>query len=133
MSSMNHVILLGNLTRDPEARSITGGQSVADLGLAVSENYKDKDGKLVEKPCFVDIVVWGKQAESCRQYLKKGAPVLIEGKLQYDQWTTEGGEKRNKIRVKAMRVQFLGKPPAESAAKGKPKPEPEEEFEPMPF
>ncbi len=132
MNSMNHVILLGNLTRDPETRSIPGGQLVADLGLAISDNYKDKEGKLVEKTCFVDIAVWGKQAESCRQYLKKGLPVLIEGKLQYDQWTTESGEKRNKLRVKAMRVQFLGKA-VETTGKVKPKPEPEEEFEPVPF
>ena len=84
MSSLNHVILMGNLTRDPETRTVTGGQSVAELGIAVNDSYKDKDGKQVDKACFVDIAVWGKQAESCQQYLKKGAPVLIEGKLQLD-------------------------------------------------
>jgi len=134
MSSLNHVILMGNLTRDPETRTVTGGQSVAELGIAVNDNYKDKDGKLVEKSCFADVVVWGKQAESCQQYLKKGAPVLVEGKLQLDQWTTEAGEKRSKLRVKAMRVQFLSKAPAaEATTKTKAPVDVEEEFEPTPF
>jgi single-strand DNA-binding protein len=125
---------MGNLTRDPETRSVTGGQVVAELGLAINESYKDKDGKQIEKACFVDITVWGKQAETCRQYLKKGAPVLIEGKLQLDQWTTEGGEKRSRLRVKATRVQFLHKAPgAEGAPKTKTPIDAEEEFEPSPF
>lgn len=134
MSSLNHVILIGNLTRDPETRSVTGGQIVADLGIAVNDSYKDKDGKQVEKACFVDIVVWGKQAESCKQYLKKGSPVLVEGKLQLDQWTTESGDKRSKLRVKAMRVQFLNKAPgAEATPKPRIPADIEEEFEPSPF
>ncbi len=131
MSSMNHVILLGHLTRDPESRTLTSGQTVAELGLAVNETYRDKEGKTIEKTCFVDITVWGKQAETCQKFLKKGAQALVEGKLQFDQWTTDGGEKRNKLRVTAVRVQFMGKPA--EGAKGKPKPEPEEEFEPTPF
>jgi single-strand DNA-binding protein len=131
MSSMNHVILLGNLTRDPESRTLATGQTVAELGLAVNETYRDKEGKSVDKTCFVDITVWGKQAESCQKFLKKGAQVLVEGKLQFDQWTTDGGEKRSRLRVTAHRVQFVGKPA--EGAKGKPKPEPEEEFEPTPF
>jgi single-strand DNA-binding protein len=133
MSSMNHVILIGNLTRDPESRTLASGQTVTDLGLAVSDNYKDKDGKLVERTCFTDIVVWGKQAELCQQFLKKGAPVLVEGKLQLDQWKTESGEKRNKLRVKAIRVQFLGRTAGTDTTRNKPAAEPEEEFEPTPF
>jgi single-strand DNA-binding protein len=108
MASMNYVILCGNLTRDPEVRQIPSGTSVADLGLAVNESYKNKAGELVETTCFVDVVVWGKTAENCGQYLHKGSPVLIEGRLQLDQWTTQEGDKRSKLRVRADRVQFLG-------------------------
>ncbi len=109
MSSTNHVILMGNLTRDPAKRTLPSGMAVAELGLAVSDNYKDKDGKLVERACFTDIVVWGRQAETCVEFLKKGSPVIVEGRLQLDQWTTEAGEKRSKLRVRANRVQFLGR------------------------
>lgn len=112
MSSMNHVFLMGNLTRDPEKRVTAGGLAVSELGVAVNDSYKDKDGKMVEKACFADVVVWGKTAELCVQYLKKGAPVLVEGRLQYDTWQTEAGEKRSKLRVRAHRVQFLGRGPA---------------------
>lgn len=112
MNSMNQVFLMGNLTRDPEKRVTPGGQSVSELGLAVNDNYKDKEGKVVERACFADIVVWGRIAETCAQYLKKGSPVLVEGRLQYDQWNTESGEKRSKLRVRANRVQFLQRAPA---------------------
>lgn len=107
MNSMNAVFLMGNLTRDPEKRVLASGMAVSELGLAVNDNYKDKDGKTVERACFADIVVWGKSAENCAQYLKKGSPVLVEGKLQLDQWQTEAGEKRSKLRVRANRVQFI--------------------------
>lgn len=107
MNSLNHVILMGHLTRDPELRKLPSGVSVADVGLAVNERYKDKDGNWVERPTFIDNVIWGKQAENCAEYLKKGAPVLIEGRLQLDQWETETGEKRSKLRVRAWRIQFL--------------------------
>lgn len=133
MSSMNHVMLMGNLTRDPEIRTLPGGQVVAELGLAINESYKDKDGKPVEKTCFADIVVWGKQAQACRQYLKKGASALVEGKLQYEQWTTEGGEKRSKLRIKAHRVQFLGRAASETKTSPPPPNRETEEFEPIPF
>lgn len=133
MSSMNHVILMGNLTRDPETRSLPGGQVVADLGLAISDAYKDKSGKLVERACFADVVVWGKPAESCKQFLKKGSPVLVEGKLQFDQWTTESGEKRSKLRIKAMRVQFLGRPMGSDKPGKEPAIEEDDVVEPVPF
>ena len=133
MSSMNHVILMGNLTRDPASRTTPGGLAVADLGLAISDNYKDKDGKLVERTCFTDIVVWGRQAETCQQYLKKGAPVLVEGKLQLDQWKTDSGENRYKLRVRADRVQFLGRTAGAESAPAKTAPELEDKFGPMPF
>ncbi len=109
MGSMNTVLLMGNLTRDPELRKTAGGTAVSDLGLAVSDKYKNKQGEQVESTCYTDVIVWGRQAENCVQYLKKGAPVIIEGRLQLDQWQTDQGEKRSKLRVRALRVQFIGR------------------------
>ena len=109
MGAINRVFLMGNLTRDPELRKTASGLTVSDLGLAVSEKYKNKAGETVETVCFCDIVVWGKQAETCGQYLTKGAPIIVEGRLQLDQWQTDKGEKRSRLRVKADRVQFLGR------------------------
>ena len=110
MPSTNIVILAGHLTRDPELKTLAGGNAVADLGLAVSEKYKDKSGEFVESVVFADVAVWGRQAETCAEYLTKGSPVLIEGKLQFDQWEDQNGGKRSKLRVKATRVQFLKGP-----------------------
>ena len=109
MSSVNRVFLLGNLTRDPELRQTQSGVSVTDLGLAVNEKYRSKAGEEVEATCFVDVVAWGRQAETCSQYLSKGAPVMVEGRLQLDTWETDAGDKRSRIRVRADRVQFLGR------------------------
>jgi len=116
MASYNRVIIAGNLTRKIELRRTEGGTACADLGVAVNENYKNKDGKLIEKVVFVDVVVWGKQAENCEKYLEKGSPVLIEGKLQQDRWENDKGEKRSKLLIRADRVQFL------SSSKAKPAP-----------
>ena len=93
MGSMNRVFLMGNLTRDPEVRHTPAGMAVSDLGLAVSDNYTSKAGEKVESVCFADVVVWGRQAETCGEYLSKGSPVMVEGRLQLDQWETEAGEK----------------------------------------
>lgn len=109
MGTMNRVFLMGNLTRDPELRHTSSGLAVSDLGLAVSEQYKSKDGQVVKRTCFTDIVVWGRQAETCGQYLGKGSAVMVEGSLQLDQWETDKGEKRSKIKVRADRVQFIGR------------------------
>ena len=109
MGSLNRVFLMGNLTRKPELRHTAGGLAVADLGVAVSDSYKNKAGELVESTCFADIVVWGRQAETCEQFLTKGAPVVVEGRLQFDQWQTDSGEKRSKLRVRADRVQFVSR------------------------
>ena len=119
MASFNKVILVGNLTRDPEKKYLPSGVAVADLGLAINESYKNKEGEWVEKPVFVDIVVWDRQAENCAQYLSKGSPLLVEGRLQLDTWETPQGEKRSKVRVRADRVQFLsggGQRSSESSA-----------------
>ena len=104
MAGYNRVVLLGNLTRDPRLREVPSGTSVADIGLATNETFRNRDGEQVEKTCFVDIVAWGRQAETCAQYLVKGAPVLVEGRLQYDQWESQQGERRSKLRVRADRV-----------------------------
>ncbi len=108
MTGFNRVVLMGNLTRDPELRTIPSGSHVADLGLATNERYRNKEGETVETTCFVDVVAWGRQAETCAQYLAKGAPVLVEGRLQLDRWENSEGQKRSKLRVKADRVRFVG-------------------------
>jgi single-strand DNA-binding protein len=110
MASFNKVILMGNLTRDPELKQAPSGAKVADLGLAVSETWRDKTGQTKEVTCFVDVVVWDKLAELCQQYLVKGRPVLVEGRLQMDEWKNQQGEKRSKLRVRADTVKFLGSP-----------------------
>jgi single-strand DNA-binding protein len=110
MASFNKVILMGNLTRDPELKQAPSGSKVADLGLAVSETWRDKNGQPREVTCFVDVVVWDRLAELCQQYLAKGRPVLVEGRLQMDEWKTPQGEKRSKLRVRADNVKFLGSP-----------------------
>jgi single-strand DNA-binding protein len=109
MGNMNRVFLMGNLTRNPELRKTPAGIAVSDLGLAVNERYRNKSGEVVESVCFADVVVWGRQAETCGQYLEKGSPVFVEGRLQLDQWKTDAGEKRSRLRVRADRVQFLGR------------------------
>jgi single-strand DNA-binding protein len=108
MASLNKVFLMGNLTRDPEVRYIPSGTAVADLSLAINERFKDRDtGEWREKPVFVDVTVWRRQAETCAEYLSKGSPVMIEGRLQLDQWESNEGQKRSKLKVLADRVQFL--------------------------
>ncbi|MFA5688477.1 MAG: single-stranded DNA-binding protein [Kiritimatiellales bacterium] len=110
MSTLNRVFLMGNLTRDPEVRYTPSGTAVGELGMAVNESYKNKAGETVESTVFVDVEVWARQAETCAEYLRKGSPVFIEGRLKLDQWENQQGEKRSKLRVRADRVQFLGSP-----------------------
>jgi single-strand DNA-binding protein len=107
-ASLNKVLLMGNLTRDPEVRYTPKGTAVGDLGLAVNDSYKAQDGTIKETVTFINVEVWGRQAETCKQYLSKGRPVFIEGQLRLDQWETPQGEKKSRMRVKADRVQFLG-------------------------
>jgi single-strand DNA-binding protein len=107
-ASLNKVLLMGNLTRDPEVRYTPKGNAVGDLGLAVNDSYKAQDGTIKETVTFINVEVWGRQAETCKQYLSKGRPVFIEGQLKLDQWETPQGEKKSQLRVRAERVQFLG-------------------------
>ena len=108
MADFNKVLLMGNLTRDPEVRYTPKGTAVGDLAIAVNESYKAQDGTTKESVLYVDIEVWGRQAETCKQYLTKGRPIFVEGRLRLDQWETPQGEKKRLLRVRADRVQFLG-------------------------
>ena len=109
MVSLNRVLLIGNLTKDPELRYTPSGTPVANLRLAVNSSFKDQSGARKEETCFVTIVVWSRQAELCHQYLKKGRSVFIEGRLIYRSWEAEG-KTRSTMEVRADRVQFLGAP-----------------------
>ena len=109
MPSLNKVFLAGNLTRDPELRYTPGGTAVAQFGMAVNRKFKNREGQLQDEATFVDIEVWGRQAETSSEYLSKGSPVLIEGRLKLDTWESkQSGERRSKLRVVGERVQFLG-------------------------
>ena len=116
MANFNKVLLIGNLTKDPELRYTPQGAAVVNLRLAVNRRFRDKNQELKEETCFVTAVVWNKQAETCNQYLHKGSPLLVEGRLQSRSWEDNSGQKRNVIEVRAERVQFLGAAPAKGAA-----------------
>ncbi len=105
MASYNRVILVGNLTRDPELRYIPSGTAVSDIGLAVNERIKRND-QWVEEATFIDITLWGRTAEVANEYLSKGSPVLIEGRLKLDRWEKEG-QKHSKLKVVGERMQML--------------------------
>jgi len=109
MASLNKVLLMGNLTRDPELRFTAGGSALTKFGLAVNRKYKQGE-EWKEDVCFVDITVWGKQAETCAEYLSKGKSVFIDGRLNFSSWESKEGQKRNKLDVVANSVQFLGNP-----------------------
>ena len=109
MASLNKVFLIGNLTKQPELRYTPSGTAVADLRLAVNRNYTTQGGEKREEVCFLTVVVWGKQAESCGEYLDKGSPILVEGRLQTREWEAKDGGKRTVIEVVAERVQFMGR------------------------
>jgi single-strand DNA-binding protein len=106
MAAFNRVILVGNLTRDPELRYIPSGTAVSDIGLAVNDRVKRGD-QWVDEPVFVDITLWGRTAEIANEYLSKGSPVLIEGRLKLDRWEKEG-QKHSKLKVIGERLQMLG-------------------------
>ena len=117
MANFNKVFLMGNLTRDPELRYVPSGTAVASFGLAVNRTYNTSSGEKKQETCFVRVVVWGRTAEICGEYLSKGSPVFIEGRLQYRAWDTPNGEKRSTLEVRAERVQFLGRGTGKSPAK----------------
>jgi single-strand DNA-binding protein len=111
MASFNKVLLLGNLTRDPEVRYTPKGSAVCDLGMAVNRSYTTDAGEKREEATFVDVTLWGRAAEVAGEYLRKGRPVFIEGRLQLDSWDDkQTGQKRSKLKVIGETMQLLGSP-----------------------
>src|SRR5260370_4861537 len=109
MPNLNRVLLIGNSTRDPETKYPPKGTAVTDIGLAVNRAWKDDSGEKKEEVTFVDVTLWGRQAEVAQEYLKKGRPVFIEGRLQLDTWTDkQTDQKRSRLRVVAENLQMLG-------------------------
>lgn len=119
MASFNKVILMGNLTKDPELRYTPNGTAVASFSLAVNRRYKQGD-EFKDEVCYIDIVVFGKQAENCGQYLGKGHGIIVDGRLQQRRWETEDGQKRSKHEVVAQSIRFLSKRDDSSLPSGPP-------------
>jgi single-strand DNA-binding protein len=107
-TNINRVVLTGNLTRDPELRTTPSGTSVCGLRIACNTRRKDASGQWVDKPNYFDVTVWGAQGENCAQYLAKGRPVAVDGRLEWREWEGENGQKRQAIDIIADSVQFLG-------------------------
>jgi single-strand DNA-binding protein len=108
MANINRVVLVGNLTRDPELRHTPSGTAVCKLRLAVNTRQKDASGQWGDKPNYFDVTVWGNQGESCAQYLAKGRPVGVDGRLDWREWEAQDGTKRQAVEIIADTVQFLG-------------------------
>ena len=108
MANLNKVMLIGNLTRDPDLKYTPGNQAVCEFGLAVNRKYRTKEGEDREETTFVDCEAWGKQAEVLKQYMTKGKPLFIEGRLKLDTWEDKDGGKRSKMRVVIENFQFIG-------------------------
>ena len=107
-TNINRVIVTGNLTRDPELRSLPSGTAVCKLRIAVNSRRKDQSGEWVDKPNYFDVTVWGAQGENCATYLSKGRPVAVDGRLEWREWETQDGNKRQAVEIIADSVQFLG-------------------------
>jgi single-strand DNA-binding protein len=121
MANVNKVMLLGNLTRDPELRYTPQGSAVCEFALAMNYSYTNKQsGQKVEEVSFIDIVAWGRTGEICAEYLKKGRQVFVEGRLKQDRWESPEGKKMSKIRVIAENVQFIGGRPGGPGAPAAP-------------
>ena len=132
MASFNKVILVGNLTRDPELRYTPNGKAIAKIGLAVNRVWTTESGEKKEEVTFVDVDIFGRTAENVSQYMRKGSPILIEGRLRLDQWDDkQTGQKRSKLGVVADTVQFLGSPRGDSGS-GTPAPSRPRAAEPPP-
>ena len=119
MASLNKVFLIGNLTRDPELRYTPGGTAVVNLRMATNRRFKDRTGEMKQEVCYLTVVSWDKQAEVCNQYLHKGSPLFVEGRLQSRSWDGPDGKKRNVIEIHAERIQFLGAPSQKGAVVAK--------------
>ncbi len=132
MATLNRVYLLGNLTRDPELRYTPSGTAVTSFGLAVNRRYRHGE-EWKEETCFVDVTVFGRQAENVSEYLSKGRQALVEGRLTWRSWETEEGTRRSKHEVVAQNVQFIGGPPRGEAAPKEAAPAPTDEDDDIPF
>ena len=106
MATLNKVFIIGNLTKDPEVRHTPSGAAVADLRVAINNKFKTSTGEMREETCFVNVTAWNRQAETCGEYLSKGSPLMVEGRLKFDEWEKEG-QKQSRLSVVAERVQFL--------------------------
>lgn len=117
MAQLNRVMVIGNLTRDPELRYAPNGAAVADIGLAVNRSWRTEAGEEKEEVCFINAVLWGKRAEAAAKHVKKGSPVFIEGHLKYETWTDKTQEKRSALKLAIDQLQFLpdGKPREQEA------------------
>ncbi len=107
MASFNRVVLMGNVTRDIELKYLQSGTAVTEIGMAMNDRRKTQSGEWIDEPVFVDVTLWGRTAEIASEYLTKGAPVFIEGRLKYDTWEADG-QKRSKLRVVGERMQLIG-------------------------
>ncbi len=116
LPSLNRVLIAGRTTRDPELRYTPSGTAVCNLRLASSRRYKDRSGEWQDDSTFINVVAWGKTAENCGEYLKKGSAVLVEGRLQSRSWETEDGQKRSVVEINALRVEFLDRVGADTDA-----------------
>ncbi|HYH57711.1 MAG TPA: single-stranded DNA-binding protein [Thermoleophilaceae bacterium] len=117
-TNINRVVLTGNLTRDPELRNTQSGTSVCGLRIACNTRRKDSSGQWVDKPNYFDVTVWGAQGENCAQYLSKGRPVAVDGRLEWREWQDQQGNKRQSVDIIADSVQFLGSPSGEGNGNG---------------
>ncbi len=126
MANFNKVLLMGNLTRDPEVRYTPKGTAIASFGLAVNRKWTDDSGQQHEEVTFVDVDLWSRQAEIAQQYLRKGSPLFVEGRLKLDQWDDkQSGQKRSKLKVIGERIQLLGAPKASAEFSDEPPAKPQ--------
>ena len=130
MANYNRVFLLGNLTADPESRDLPTGSIVTDLRLAVNRTYRNRDGEQTEEVSFIDCTAYGRTAEIARDYLKKGRPVFLEGRLHQDRWETSEGDKRSKLKVVVERLVLMPRRADAAEAETEPAPEPAPPEEP---
>jgi len=129
MASFNKIMLIGNLTRDPELSYLPSQTAVVDFGLAVNRTWNDKDGNKKESVCFADCRAFGKQAETLNKYMSKGKPIFVEGRLDFDSWDGKDGQKRSKHRVTIENFQFLGSDEKKPETQQNPQPESQDDID----
>lgn len=133
MAGLNRVVMIGNLTHDPELKYTQSGTARTRFSIAVNRKYRNQEGELKEETTFVPVVVWGNQAESCANYLSKGRQVAVDGRLRIDSFETDEGERRKVVEIVAWNVQFLGQPTAQDLGAEEESASLEAEDEEVPF